>query len=186
MKLRDFLKSVEDSQVATNSSKVWICGGVARDKVLNRLDKINDLDLTTGDQSINTVFINLIKKLNQEFPVNYKLMSDGHKTLEFSNFKVDFSSNYITPNIEYYLAKLGVKNSTPLQQEMYSRDFTINSLLLDFDLKSMQDPTNRGLSDIKSKMIDTNLDPQITLLSFRNRVVRAIYLAAKLDFDIHP
>jgi tRNA nucleotidyltransferase (CCA-adding enzyme) len=71
-----------------------------------------------------------------------------------------------------------------MQREMFSRDFTCNALLLSFDLKNLVDPTHEGFKDIKERKIKTCLDPKTTLTSNRNRVVRAIYLAAKLDFDV--
>jgi tRNA nucleotidyltransferase/poly(A) polymerase len=77
-------------------------------------------------------------------------------------------------------------NPNNLQREMFSRDFTCNALLMSLDLKNISDPTRQGFKDIKEKMVRTCLDPKITLTSNRNRVVRAIYLACKLDFDIDP
>ena len=40
------------------------------------------------------------------------------------------------------------------------------------------------MQDIKDRKIKTCLSPEITLTSNRNRVVRAIYLACKLNFNI--
>jgi tRNA nucleotidyltransferase/poly(A) polymerase len=67
---------------------------------------------------------------------------------------------------------------------MFSRDFTCNSLLLSLDLKNVIDPTHRGFKDIDNKIIKTCLYPSVTLTTNRNRVIRAIYLACKLDFTI--
>ena len=186
MKLRDFLTEIDKIHKELHTSKPMICGGIPRDKALNILDKIGDLDLTTGDKTINPLFVGLTKELNKKYKIDYDIMGDGHKTLKFNNFKVDFSSNFNTPGIENLLKKQGISNPTDLEKEMFSRDFTVNSLLLDFDLKTFSDPTKKGFKDLKSKIIDTCLDPAVTFANFRNRVVRAIYLAAKLDFDLHP
>jgi len=69
-------------------------------------------------------------------------------------------------------------------RELYSRDFTINSLLMTMDLKHILDPTGKGLKDIEDRIIRTNLSPAITLGGQHKRIVRVIYLAAKLDFDV--
>ena len=55
---------------------------------------------------------------------------------------------------------------------------------MSLDLKNIYDPTKRGFADIKEKKIKTCLSPEITLTTNKNRVIRSIYLAAKLDFDI--
>jgi tRNA nucleotidyltransferase/poly(A) polymerase len=41
-----------------------------------------------------------------------------------------------------------------------------------------------GVQDIENKIIRTCLSPEITLTTNRNRVVRAIYLASKLGFNL--
>lgn len=82
------------------------------------------------------------------------------------------------------MEKKNIKNPTNLQKEIYSRDFTCNTLLMTMDLKNIVDPTKQGFNDINKKIIKTCLEPNVTLTSNRNRVIRAIYLACKLDFDI--
>lgn len=188
MKLKNLLDLIKEIQEKKNTSPVFICGGIPRDKVLNILDKIEDLDLTTGDHTISTIY----NYVNAAFKRKYKIVSKerpgGHQTLELGNLKVDFSSNFKLPNIKEILHGMNVKNSTNLVEEMYSRDFNCNSLLLTLDLKSVLDPTNKGMIDIKNKIVDTILEPQLTLMGhkYTNRVVRSIYIASKLDFSISP
>jgi tRNA nucleotidyltransferase/poly(A) polymerase len=71
-----------------------------------------------------------------------------------------------------------------MQCELYSRDFTCNALLLSLDLKNILDPTGLGLNDIQKKTIRTCLPAAITLGIDNKRIVRIIYLAAKLNFNI--
>ncbi len=167
-------------------SQPFICGGTPRDKILGRLDKIEDLDVTTGDESIKNLAREVSISLNKQFNVTTKVMDDGHSSIFLGGFKVDFSSNFIVPEIDEHLKKLGIKKPTSMQRELFSRDFTCNALLMTFDLKNVLDPTGKGLEDIKNKTIRTCLSPEITLLTNKNRVVRAIYLAAKLNFDLDP
>lgn len=184
MKLKDILNKIEDIQRRTKSSKVYICGGVPRDKYIKKLNNISDLDLTTGDKTIDQISINLSNELNKKYNINRKVMDDGHSSIFLGNLKIDFSSNFINPNIEEILFKIGVKDPSNIQKEMFSRDFTCNSLLLSLDLKNILDPTSKGLTDINNKIIKTCLSPEITLTNNKNRVVRSIYLATKLDFNI--
>ena len=46
---------------------------------------------------------------------------------------------------------MGVKNHSAIMREVYSRDFTCNALLMNFELQKITDPTGNGISDIKNK-----------------------------------
>lgn len=162
----------------------YICGGTPRDKYMGRLENIADLDITTGDKTVDYLSQEFYIEFRKKYNVTRKTMEDGHSSIFVGSLKVDFSSNFIVPNIDRYLQQMDIKNPNNMQREMFSRDFTCNSLLLTLDLKQILDPTKRGFKDIKERKIKTCLAPEITLTSNRNRVVRAIYLASKLDFDL--
>ena len=186
MKLRELLQQMLDVQKKIGASAPYICGGTPRDRYLGRLDNIADIDITTGDKTIDYLSQEFYNLLGRKYNVKKTTSTDGHSTIFLGSFKMDFSSNFNVPGIEQYLLKLGIKNPTDMQKEMFSRDFTCNALLLSFDLKNLIDPTHRGFKDIKDRVIRTCLDPQVTLTTNKNRVVRAIYLAAKLGFDVDP
>lgn len=184
MKLKELLDIIQTTSNTSDVSQPYLCGGAARDKYMGNLEKIADLDLTNGDKSISQLSLKLYDILSKKYNLTRKEMSDGHSSIFIGNMKLDFSSNYNTPGIDKILFNKNIKNPTEMQKEMFSRDFTCNALLLTLDIKTNIDPTYQGFKDIKNKKIQTCLDPQITLVSSRNRVARAIYLACKLDFDI--
>lgn len=186
MKLRELLQQMIATQQRVGSSDPFICGGTPRDRYLKHLENISDLDLTTGDKSVDILSEEFAEDLSRKYNVTRRKMEDGHSSIYIGSFKMDFSSNFNVPGIDVLLAKQGIAKPTEMQKEMFSRDFTCNALLLSLDLKNLIDPTHRGFKDIKDKMIRTCLTPDITLTSNKNRVVRAIYLASKLDFDIDP
>jgi poly(A) polymerase len=186
VKLRQILDLIQETQERLKISPVKIVGGAARDKLIDRLTEISDLDLTTGDDGIDYLAKEMSIALGRYFTFDFKTMTDGHASIQLGNLKIDFSSNFNVPNIEQILAKKGIANPTPMQKELFSRDFTCNALLMDLDLKTITDPTHLGFVDINDKIIRTCLAPEITLTSNKNRVVRAIYLAAKLDFEVDP
>lgn len=186
MKLRELLHKLQEVQKKIGTSTPYICGGTPRDRFMGRLDNIADLDITTGDKSVDYLSQEFDIELRKQYDVTRKTMEDGHSTIFVGNLKMDFSSNFNVPGIENILTKMGIPNATDMQKEMFSRDFTCNALLLSIDLKNVIDPTKHGFQDIKNKVIRTCLDPQITLTSNRNRVIRAIYLSAKLGFDLDP
>jgi tRNA nucleotidyltransferase/poly(A) polymerase len=165
----------------------YICGGIPRDKVIGESKgKYQDLDITTGDKSVRFLAEEFAHAMGQKFNIKKKVADDGHVSVDLSNLKIDFSSNNVDPSINAILAKKGIHNPTELQREMFSRDFTCNALLLSLDLKTILDPTKLGMKDIKERMVRTCLEPELTLGRDAKRIVRAIYIAAKLDFDLDP
>ena len=186
MKLRELLQQMKEVQEKIGSSEIFLCGGTPRDRYMKRLDNISDLDITTGDKTIQYLAQEFGDVLAEKYNVTRRAHEDGHSSIYIGSFKMDFSSNFNVPNIENILRNRGIAKPTEMQKEMFSRDFTCNALLLSLNLKEVIDPTKQGFKDIKDKVIRTCLDPDVTLTSNKNRVVRAIYLASKLDFDIDP
>jgi hypothetical protein len=185
MKLKELLVVINQVHIKYKTSVPKICGGIPRDKYMKRLDNVNDIDITTGDETIHMLATESFLELKKSNLIKNETSKDGHQSIIFGKSKIDFSSNFRLPDIDLYLHKYGIEVND-LNGEMLSRDFTCNALLLDFDLKNITDPTKRGFADIKRKMISTCLPPKITLSSNKNRVIRSIYLACKLDFDIDP
>lgn len=183
MKLTQLLSIIDEMHIKHNTSVPMICGGIPRDKYMNRIDNVNDIDITTGDASIHMLANEVLFKLRQNYLVKSETAKDGHQTIMFDKTKIDFSSNFRMPNIDFYLHKNGIEIND-LNGEMLSRDFTCNAMLLKFDLNTILDPTNMGIKDINNKIIRTCLEPNVTLTANKNRVIRSIYLACKLDFSI--
>jgi tRNA nucleotidyltransferase/poly(A) polymerase len=181
MKLKELFSIVEDVAKEKNLSTPYICGGVARDFYMRRLKKISDIDITTGDKTVFKLAVHFYDKIRKKYKVDVKQSTDGHITIFFPNMKIDFSSNFIINDFDFSKYK---KNPTELDKEVYSRDFTCNSLLLDMQMKNIIDITNRGIKDIDNKIVSTILEPEITLMSNKNRVVRSIYVACNLGFDV--
>jgi tRNA nucleotidyltransferase/poly(A) polymerase len=180
MTLRELLKLIAQIAKENDLSEPFIVGGTPRDKLLNRLDKLVDLDVSTGDSGSKS----LGKELSVRINAPYKLMDDGHSQVMLGNFKVDFSSNFISPGVDDMLKKAGLENPSDMQLEQYSRDFTCNSLLLSLDLKTIKDPLGSGVRDINRKVLRTCLPASVTLGYKNERIVRVIYMAAKLGFKI--
>jgi len=184
MKLRELLTILQQTTDKIGSSTPFIVGGTVRDKYIGKLDNIADLDITTGDKTVSYLASEFAAALRKKYNVTEKTADDGHITVFIGNLKVDFSSNFTVSNIDQLLKTKNINNPDDMLRELYSRDFTCNAMLMTLDLKQILDPLHQSFADIKSKKIKTCLSPEITLTSNRNRVVRAIYLAAKLNFDI--
>ncbi|MDX1471913.1 MAG: hypothetical protein R3213_10485, partial [Flavobacteriaceae bacterium] len=73
---------------------------------------------------------------------------------------------------------------TPIKRELYSRDFTINTLLETLDFRSIYDITGEAIGDLQAGLIKCPIDPKITIGVDPRRILRAIKFAVKYDFKI--
>ena len=178
--LKEILLHIKRLAKDNGLSEPYIVGGLPRDKLLNRSRKVQDIDITSGDESIYKLAeltANTFKVVPMSFP-------DGHYQVYINGIKYDFSSNYNSPDVEYFLHKAGIKDPTHMQKELFSRDFTCNTLIIPLGMRKIMDPTGLALDDIQRKVLRTPLPPRITLRDDTKRVVRAIYLGAKLGFTV--
>ena len=186
MKIRELLKVIGEVSAKNNLPTPYVCGGAARDFYMNNLQNISDLDVTNGEASIKTLSFKTFQELNKTYNVIYKSHENNNTSIYIGSFKLDFSSNFIIPRIDEKLKIRGIATPTNLQREMFSRDFYCNSLLLSLDFKNLVDVTGKGINDLDNRIINTCLDPFLTFSNSHNRVVRALYLAAKLGCTLHP
>lgn len=186
MRLKEILTTLHDIQVKNPKiSAPFICGGIPRDKVIGQAaSKYADMDITNGDDTIKYLAEEFAVAFGGKYNVKKTSANDGHVTIHLNNFKVDFSSNFMVPQIENHLKKLGIEQPTSMQKEIYSRDFTCNALLLSLDLKEISDLTGKGLADIKAKTLRTCLSPELAFAYNTNRIPRIVYLACKLGFEV--
>ena len=115
----------------------------------------------------------------------FRSYDDGHNSLSFRNIQLDFSNNFVLPGIGQELAKKGIDNPTPLQEEVFSRDFTVNTLLQPMDLsKEPLDPTGMGKADLEARLLRTPADPELTIGHDARRILRAIKLSLQFGLEI--
>lgn len=72
-----------------------------------------------------------------------------------------------------------------LEEDLRRRDFTVNTLLMDFD-GNVRDPLGRGLADLQTRALRTPADPVQTFGDDPLRMLRAIRFAAQLGFELAP
>ena len=71
------------------------------------------------------------------------------------------------------------------EEDAFRRDFTINALFYDIGTFSIIDYVN-GLEDLRARVIRSIGDPEVRFLEDPVRMLRAVVLSARLDFDIDP
>lgn len=184
MNLDELLSTIENTARTNNISKPFIVGGIPRNRIIGKRGKkseINDLDITTGNKDS----LRLSKLLSVVLPHgDYRTYDDGHSSLDIMGLHIDFSSNFVAPGIREELQKNGVKDITPMKLELYSRDFTMNTLLESLDFTGIYDLTGDAIGDIQAGIIRCPVNPEITIGVDPRRILRAIKFSIKYGFKI--
>jgi tRNA nucleotidyltransferase (CCA-adding enzyme) len=159
----------------------YVIGGFVRDYFLKRESK--DIDIVVIGSGIEMAEL-VSKKLKNTSKVKI-FKTYGTAMLKYSNYDIEFvgaRKESYSPNSRNPQVSKGT-----LEDDIKRRDFTINSLAIGLNKKNygkLVDYHN-GLEDIKSKLIKTPLDPQITFNDDPLRMLRAIRFASNFDFNIN-
>tara|TARA_B100001093_G_scaffold173035_1_gene165931 strand:+ start:755 stop:2188 length:1434 start_codon:yes stop_codon:yes gene_type:complete len=157
----------------------FVIGGFVRDQILNRETK--DIDIVTLGSGIE-----LAKKISKEL--------DSSPVKIFKNFGTamilvnDIEIQFVGARKESYRSDSRnpiVENGT-IEEDQNRRDFTVNALAISLNKSNYGefiDPFN-GLNDLKSKVLKTPLNPDITFSDDPLRMMRAIRFCSQLDFKI--
>ena len=94
MNIKSILFDIYKAHKMANTSMPMICGGVVRDKIMDRKNGFSDLDITTGDASVHKLAEQFTKNISEKYNIFAKKMTDGHTSVFLDTFKVDFSSNF--------------------------------------------------------------------------------------------
>ena len=167
------MKEVSSTASTYSIADPYLVGGYVRNLYLESNSDNDDLDFTVnnGDESLYLGIL-FCKKNN----LNFNIYSLSHLTTRFRGKKIDFSSGFISEGLP--------ENTYDYAKEPLSRDFTVDSLHIKCKDLSVYDFTGRGLDDIDNKIIDTVLDPKITLLDDPKRIYRALSLSSKYNLAI--
>jgi poly(A) polymerase len=160
-------------------NKTFIAGGFVRDRIMGK--ESNDLDIVV---TITNGGINLAKFL-------YKIEISSRPVIfqQFGTAQVIISGN----KIEFVMARKETyrdKNRKPdvvqgtIIEDIYRRDFTVNSLIMNVMNGTIQDISGKGITDIKAKIIRATSQPDIIFAEDPLRMLRAVRFAVQLGFLI--
>ncbi len=168
------------TQAATEQgARAWIVGGYVRDHLLRRPHP--DIDVVVEDGLGFEVARRFAQLAGAGEPVIFERFGTAQVTVP--GHLVEF----VSARAESYVShsrKPEVRAAT-LDEDLLRRDFTVNTLLMDFD-GNVRDPLGRGLADLQARLLRTPADPIQTFSDDPLRMLRAIRFAAQLGFELDP
>ena len=160
-------------------ARAWIVGGYVRDVLLGRAHP--DIDVVVEDGKGFDLARRFAQLAGAGEPVIFERF--GTAQVSVPGHLVEF----VSARAESYNAdsrKPDVREAT-LDEDLRRRDFTVNTLLMDFD-GNVHDALGRGRADLEARVLRTPADPMQTFTDDPLRMLRAIRFAAQLGFDLAP
>ncbi len=171
----------------------YLVGGSVRDLLLGRRPKDFDIGTSAHPYQVKRLFRNcwIIGRRFRLAHVRF-----GPKTIEVATFRrklspEELASADVHANVDVagdqaagHVRFLHRDNTfgTP-EEDAFRRDFTVNSLFYDIASRSIIDYTG-GLDDLKARVIRCIGDPMERFQEDPVRMLRAVAMAARLDFAI--
>jgi len=176
--------------------KVYLAGGAVRDMEMGKDPK--DLDVVVVGDGINGG-IAFCTWLAQQMG-NYKAGSNPVVFPAFGTAKVALTGEYegisldgidveaVASRKEQYTKGSRKPEVVPgsLEDDVFRRDFTVNSLVMDLTTGKILDLSGKGLADIRAGIIRTTSDPDIIFGQDALRMFRAIRFATKYNWQLAP
>jgi poly(A) polymerase len=159
----------------------YLVGGGVRDLLLGLRPKDFDVGTDAHPGQIKKLFRNcwIIGRRFRLAHVRF-----GPKTIEVATFRRQMPPEPQSPEAEAAPHVSDNTFGTP-EEDAFRRDFTVNALFYDLATFSVIDYVG-GLEDLESRVIRSIGDPNVRFLEDPVRMLRAVVLAARLDFSIDP
>jgi poly(A) polymerase len=170
----------------------YLVGGSVRDLLLGRRPKDFDIGTSAHPYQVKKLFRNCWI-IGRRFRLAH--VKFGQKVIEVATFRrqVEAGEEVVqdgvpapdptTPEGEHLIHRDNTFG-TP-EEDAFRRDFTINALFYDIADFSVIDYVG-GLDDLHAKVVRSIGEPDVRLREDPVRMIRAIALAARLDFTIEP
>src|SRR5438045_2411198 len=170
----------------------YLVGGSVRDLLLGRRPKDFDIGTSAHPYQVKKLFRNCWI-IGRRFRLAH--VKFGPKVIEVATFRRQVAAGEevvqdgvpapdpTTPEGEHLIHRDNTFG-TP-EEDAFRRDFTVNALFYDIATFSVIDYVG-GLDDLRSGVVRSIGDPDVRLREDPVRMIRAIALAARLDFRIEP
>ena len=188
----------------------YLVGGSVRDLLLNRKPKDFDIGTSAHPHQVKKLFRNCWI-IGRRFRLAH--VKFGSKTIEVATFRRQVAPNELTVEAETgaphpevigpgerlppdedqiatskrrsardHLIHRDNTYGTP-EEDAFRRDFTVNALFYDIGTFAIIDYVN-GLQDLDARLIRCIGDPEVRFLEDPVRMLRAVVLAARLQFTV--
>jgi len=161
-------------------ARAWAVGGHVRDHLLGRQGR-EELDIVVEEGRGHDLALEFARRTGSAAPVLFERFGTAQVT--WGRRMVEFAS----ARAESYAAdsrKPDVRPAT-LDDDLRRRDFTVNTLLMDFD-GQVHDRLGGALADLQARLLRTPLDSVTTFTDDPLRMLRAIRFCAELGFELEP
>jgi poly(A) polymerase len=179
----------------------YLVGGSVRDLLLKRRPKDFDIGTSAHPHQVKKLFRNCWI-IGRRFRLAH--VKFGTKTIEVATFRKHVAASALAPEMETaddapapaktdvdatprrraddHLIHRDNTYGTP-EEDAFRRDFTVNALFYDIGTFSIIDYVG-GLDDLDARIIRCIGDPEVRFLEDPVRMLRAVVLAARLQFSI--
>jgi poly(A) polymerase len=159
--------------------KAWVVGGYVRDHLIGHAQP--DLDVVVEGGGARQLAERFAQLAGAGPPVTFERYGTAQVTLP--GHLVEF----VSARSESYAPdsrKPDVRPAT-LEEDLRRRDFTVNTLLMDFD-GNIHDRLGGARADLDARILRTPDDPLRTFNDDPLRMLRAVRFAAQLGFELAP
>lgn len=178
-------KVLDKLREATENSRyhgrLFLVGGIVRDEFFG-VPSDEDIDIVIEGDAAELANFLYEGGITTHKPVTYARFGTAMVTID------DRSVELVGARKESYDSASRKPFTVPgtLEDDIYRRDFTINTLLENLHTGEILDLTGRGKQDIKDCIIRTPVDPATTFMDDPLRMLRAIRFSCRLGFNIEP
>lgn len=168
---------------------LFIVGGYCRAKVMGDDESVDDIDVASAfpRQAMSMCGLFASEVLHTT-PTFYQRTGTG--MVEYNGMRIEFQNDSVNsymqnPDVIQWMRSQRLPD-VPVINNVFGRDFTINSLLLGVSDDKFYDITGRGVQDINRKTICSILPANILIRYNPLAITRAIRFSIRYGFIIHP
>jgi len=170
---------------------LFIVGGFCRELYYETIWNINDIDVASAfhDQAIQLGNLFASEVLNTS-PEVYK--RSGAAAINFKSeageIRIEFQGHSVNQymhnqEVRQWMHDQGI-DDVPLMNNIYGRDFTINSMIYALDDEKVYDPTGLAVKDMDQKVISSLIPAKLLVKYNPLATLRAIRFALTYEFHI--
>jgi poly(A) polymerase len=163
------------SQLHAAGYQAYIVGGGVRDLLLDLCPKDYDIATDATPENVRELFEHS-RIIGRRFRIVHVYFEGGF--VEVATFRAADTARVNT------LGRIIADNTFGnIEEDAFRRDFTINALFYDSENNQILDLVN-GLQDVDAKLLRVIGDPDLRFREDPVRMLRAVRLATKLNFEI--